>query len=346
MRSPSGRLVRVGPATLVVHPRVVAVTAVLVALAIAVGVVAMTVGTLALTPGEVVRALFGGGDASTVKVVTDVRLPRILTALFAGAALGASGAVFQSVSRNALGSPEIIGFTTGAATGAIMQIVVFQAGGVRVALGALLGGVVTAVVVYLLSVRGRASGGYQLILTGIGVGAVLQALNEAMLAYGNLDQAVQANVWRAGSLYMRGWEHVLTVAIACVVLLPVLCALGRRATLMEMGDDIARQLGVRTERVRVILIFAAVLLAAAATAACGPIAFVALAAPQLVVRLTGPRGLPVIGAAAMGACLLVVSDIVSQLLPVEATVPIGRVTGVIGGVYLIWLLTRKGRVTV
>lgn len=346
VRPPAGRLLRLGSVRLVVRPRVTLVTTVLIAVALAAGVLAMGIGTFALTPGEVVRALWGDGDDSAVKVVTDVRLPRVLTAVLAGAALGASGAVFQSVSRNALGSPEIIGFTTGAATGAIVQIVAFQAGEQRVAVGALIGGVVTAFVVYLLSVRGRTSGGYQLILTGIGVGAVLQAVNEALLAYGGLDQAIQANVWLAGSLYLRDWEHVLTVGVACFVAIPVVCALGRSATMIEMGDDIARQLGVRAERTRVILIFAAVLLAAAATAACGPIAFVALAAPQLVARLTGRHGLPVIGSSAMGACLLVVSDVVSQALPVEATVPIGRVTGVIGGLYLIWLLTRKDRVSV
>lgn len=346
LRPPSGRLVRVGRARVIIRPRVAAVTTALAAVAIASGLVAMTIGTLALSPGEVVRAMFGDGDDAAVKVVASVRLPRVLTAILAGAALGASGAVFQSVSRNALGSPEIIGFTTGAATGAIVQIVAFQAGGVRIAVGALVGGVATALVVYLLSVRGRTTGGHQLILTGIGVGAVLQAVNEALLAYGGLDQAIQANVWLAGSLAMRGWEHVVTVGAACAILIPVLCAMGRRASLLEMGDDAARQLGVRPERTRLVLIFAAVLLAAAATAACGPIAFVALAAPQLVTRLTGAKGLPVIGAAAMGACLLVVSDVVSQLLPVEATVPIGRVTGLIGGLYLVWLLTRKDRVRV
>ncbi|MGO2669068.1 MAG: FecCD family ABC transporter permease, partial [Microbacterium gubbeenense] len=302
--------------------------------------------TLALTPGEVLRALGGTGEDAAVKVVQTVRLPRMLTAILAGAALGVSGAVFQSVSRNALGSPEIIGFTTGAATGAIMQIVLYDAGGVRIAIGALAGGVLTALVVYLLSVRGRVSGGYQLILTGIGVGAILQAVNEILLAYGGLDQAIQANVWLAGSLYLRGWVHVVTAGAACALLVPLIAVLARRASLMEMGDDIARQLGVRTERTRVSLIFAAVLLAAAATAACGPIAFVALAAPQLVRRLTGSQSLPVVGAAAMGACLLVVSDIVSQLLPIDANVPIGRVTGIIGGCYLIWLLTRKDRVRV
>lgn len=346
LRPPSGRLVRVGRATVVVHPRVVIVTTAIGLVGIIAAIVAMGTGTLALTPGEVAGALLGRGDDAAVKVVTAVRLPRMLTAILAGAALGVSGAVFQSVSRNALGSPEIIGFTTGAATGAIMQIVVFQADGVRVALGALVGGILTAIVVYLLSMRGRTTGGYQLILTGIGVGAVLQAVNEFLLVFGGIDQAVQANVWLAGSLYGRGWEDVLTVAIACVVLVPVVLVLGRRATLMEMGDDIAQQLGVRAERTRLVLIFSAVLLAAAATAACGPIAFVALAAPQLVVRLTGSRSLPVIGAAAMGGCLLVFSDVVSQLLPTDVTLPIGRVTGVIGGAYLIWLLTRKDKVRV
>lgn len=344
LRPPTGRLVRIGPASVVVHPRVVNVIIALILLGASAAVLAMGTGTLGLTPAEVLMALFGTGEDAAVKVVTTVRLPRLLTAVLAGAALGVSGAVFQSISRNALGSPEIIGFTTGAATGAIMQIVLFDADGVRVALGALVGGLLTAVVVYLLSIRGRVTGGYQLILTGIGVGAVLQAANDFLLVFGGIDQAIQANVWRAGSLYARGWEHVLTVAIACVLLIPLVLLLARRATLMEMGDDIARQLGVRTERTRLLLVLAAVLLAAAATAACGPIAFVALAAPQLVVRLTKSPGMPVIGAAMMGSVLLVAADVVSQLLPVQATLPIGRVTGVIGGVYLIWLLTRKDKV--
>lgn len=346
LKPPSGRLIRVGPFAVVVRARVAIVTGILIVVALAAALVAMTIGTLPLTPAEVVAALFGGGEPAATKVVQDVRLPRLLTALLAGAALGVSGAVFQSVSRNALGSPEIIGFTTGAATGAITQIVLFGAGGVRIALGALLGGIVTAIVVYLLSVRGRSSGGYQLILTGIGVGAVLQAFNEFLLAYGGLDQAIQANVWLAGSLYLRGWIHVATVALACALLIPVVGLLGRSASLMEMGDDLATQLGVRPERTRLALIFTAVLLAAAATAACGPIAFVALAAPQLVTRLTRSAALPVVGSAAMGSCMLVVSDIVSQVIPIEANVPIGRVTGVIGGCYLIWLLTRKDTVRV
>ncbi|MGI6878641.1 FecCD family ABC transporter permease [Microbacterium sp. gxy059] len=343
---PSGRLLRVGRLSIVLHPRVALTTAIVALAALAAGVVALTVGTASLTIGEAIGALAGSGEPMHVKVVQGIRLPRVVTALLAGVALGASGAVFQSVSRNALGSPEIIGFTTGAATGAIVQIVVFQAGSVQVAIGAFVGGIVTALVVYLLAVRGGVTGGYRLILVGIGAGAVLQAVNGLLLVMGDLDQAVQANLWLSGSLDARGWEHAIPVGVACVVVLPVIALLGRRATLAEMGDDLAAQLGVRVERVRVVLIFCGVLLAAAATAACGPIAFVALAAPQLVQRLSRGSGVPIVGAAAMGACLLVVSDLAAQILPIDAVVPIGRVTGIIGGLYLIWLLTRKGTVRV
>ncbi|MGO3327310.1 FecCD family ABC transporter permease [Gordonia sp. (in: high G+C Gram-positive bacteria)] len=346
LRPPSGSLVRVGRWHVVVHPRTALVSGLLIVVTLGAAIYAMTIGTLDIGAVDVFRALFHAGDASDVRVVNSVRLPRTLTAALAGAALAVSGSVLQSVSRNALGSPEIVGFTTGAATGAIMQIVVYQAGDLQVALGAFVGGVLTAVVVYLLSVKGGTTGGYQLILTGIGVGAVLQAVNDFLLAYGGLDEAVQANVWRAGSLSLRGWGHVTTVGVACLVLIPVVGVLAKRASIMEMGDDLAAQLGVRTGRTRLVLVFTAVFLAAAATAACGPIAFVALAAPQLVNRLTGSQSVSVVGAAAMGACLLVVSDIVSQTLPVQAAVPIGRVTGVIGGMYLIWLLTRKDKVRV
>src|SRR5699024_679929 len=162
----------------------------------------------------------GPSLAQPSKIVLDVRLPLVATTVFAGAALGLSGAVFQSVSRNALGSPEIIGFTTGAATGAITQIVIFDAGPVTVSLGAVSGGLATAVVVYLLSVKNRVTGGYRLILVGIGVGAVLQAANNLLLLTGDLDSAVTANFWLAGSLDARGWEHALPVMTGVLVAIP------------------------------------------------------------------------------------------------------------------------------
>ena len=150
-----------------------------------------------------------------------------------------------------------------------------------------------------------------------------------------------ANLWLAGSLHARTWTHVYPVMIGVVVLLPVMMMLKRALTMIEMGDDIATQLGIRVERVRLAMIFFAVVLAAFATGAAGPIAFVALAAPQLVSRLRRSRSLSLCSSALMGALLILTADILVQWLPFQASVPIGRMTGIVGGLYLMWLLTRS-----
>lgn len=342
---PRGFVVRTPRTSVIVSPRMLIVTAALLVAVVVLGVVAMQIGTMSLSFAEVLAAVVGSpADPKHEQIVQRVRLPRVVTAVFCGAALGVSGAVFQSVSRNALGSPDVIGFTTGAATGAITQIVLYQAEPVQVSLGAVGGGLLTALVVYLLSVRGGVSGGYRLVLVGIGVGAVLGALNGLMLVLGDLDNAVAANMWLAGSLSARTWLHAVPVTVGVLVIVPFVAVLGRRASLMEMGDDLAQQLGVRVERTRVGLMVLAVLLAGLAVGAAGPIAFVALAAPQLVSRLTRTRGMPVISAAAMGAVILVAADLLSQTLPLQAVIPIGRMTGIVGGIYLIWLLTRSKQV--
>lgn len=313
----------------------------LLCIAVLAAVTAMTIGTFDLKIEEVFRILLGVGQGGAAdRVVMNIRLPRVLTGLFAGAALGASGAVFQSVSRNALGSPDVIGFTTGAATGAIAQIVIFQGGPNQVALSAVVGGVLTAAVVYLLSYKNGSVGGYRLVLTGIGVGSILAALNSLLLVRGALDNAVAANLWLAGSLNARNYTHVYPVMIGVIVLVPLIGVVAKRLSLMEMGDDVARQLGVPVGRTRLVAVFGAVLLAALATAGAGPIAFVALAAPQLVMRLNRSGEVPVFGAAAMGALMVILADLISQLAPGGWNLPIGRMTGVLGGVYLIWLLTR------
>lgn len=345
-RAPGGRRVlRFAGVSVVYRRRTVGVTLALFAAALAAGVVAMGIGSVPLSPAEVVAALFGTGSDASLRVVHGIRLPRVVTAIGAGAALGTAGAVFQSISRNALGSPDVIGFTTGAATGALTLIVAFGANAGEIAVGALVGGVATAAVVLALARRGGALRGRQLILVGIGVGAVLSAVNGLLLVKGDLDSAAQANLWLAGSLDARGWEHAVPVTVGFIVALPLLLALSRSAGVIEMGDDLAGQLGVRTERVRLALVALAVTLASLATAATGPIAFVALAAPQLVRRLTRDDRLPAVSGAAMGAALLVVADLVTRILPVSFSVPIGRMTGVIGGLYLLWLLLPSRRRT-
>ncbi len=346
--SPTGgsatlRVWRFGSYSLLFDLRLIAVGSTLLLIVIGLGAYALSVGTLKIAVSDVIQILLGNGSGVSERVVINIRLPRVLTGIFAGAALGASGAIFQSISRNALGSPDVIGFTTGAATGAIAQIILFDGSPSQIAIAAVVTGMLTAVVVYLLS-SNRGGGGYRLVLTGIGVGAILGALNGLMLVKGNLDDAISANLWLAGSLNARSWLHVWPVLLGTVLVIPGAAVLARSLTLIEMGDDLARQLGIRVERTRLVAVFLAVLLAALATAAAGPIAFVALAAPQLHARLAGTANLAVFGAAAMGALLLILADLITQLLPLGFAVPIGRMTGIIGGLYLIWLLTRSRQV--
>ncbi|MDN6795185.1 MAG: iron chelate uptake ABC transporter family permease subunit [Propionibacterium sp.] len=317
----------------------------LILLLAALSLVTLMTGKIALSPAEVLATLTGRtDDARAIQVVSSIRVPRALTGIAVGMALGGAGCVFQSVSRNALGSPDVIGFTTGAATGAVVQIVVFDAGPAATSLAAVATGLLTAVLVYTLSRSNGTTGGYRLVLVGIGVSAFLAALNTLVLARGDLDLATRARIWLSGSLNARTWADTWPVVVAVVVLLPLLCAQARRLDALEMGDDQALQLGVHAERTRVVTMLAAVVLTAAAVGAAGPIAFVALAAPQLASRLTRVPRVQVLTSALTGAALLVAADVVSVHLPLRAALPVGLATGALGGCYLLWLLTRTRQV--
>jgi iron complex transport system permease protein len=308
-------------------------------------VVAVGTGDYPIAPGDVVKALIGQGDAATSFVVETLRLPRALTALLAGAALGAAGAIFQSVSRNPLGSPDIIGFTAGSASAAVFEITVIGGGTAAVAAGSMAGGLLTAFLVYGLAFRDGVSG-YRLVLIGIGISAMLEALTNYLLTRARIEDVQAASVWLAGSLNGRGWEHVWPTLAALAVLLPACALLQRDLRMVEMGDDTAKALGVSVERSRLSNILVGVLLTGVATAACGPVAFVALTAPQIARRLTGATGPGVLTAALMGAALMLASDVVAQRLFPSTPLPVGVVTGALGGLYLIWLLAleaRKGR---
>lgn len=343
--SANGRVWRCGRCSVLYSLRGLMVGLVLFGLVVLSAALALVLGKMQIAPDRVLAIVLGQGEGGlAAHIILDIRLPRVLTALFVGVALGVSGAVFQSVSRNALGSPDVIGFTTGAATGALAQIILFDVGAMQVAMAAVAGGVLTALLVYVLARRDGVVGSYRLILTGIGVGAVLGAFNGLLLVRGNLDNAVMANLWLAGSLHARTWGHALPVMVGVAVMLPLVSLGAAALRMIEMGDDVASQLGIRVERVRFAMILGAVILAALATGAAGPIAFVALAAPQLVARLCRGGGLPVFCAGLMGGLLLLAADLLTQSLPLAVSIPIGRMTGIVGGIYLIWLLTRSRQV--
>lgn len=303
---------------------------------------ALDVGSAGLSLGRILDiALAGPPATSGERLILGFRLPRVLTGLSVGAALGVSGAVFQSLSRNPLGSPDLIGFTTGAATGALLHIVLYGPSTAGAALGAVAGGLLTAVAVWLLARRQGRLGTRRLVLVGVGVGAVLHAVNGLLLVKGDLDHALLANLWLSGSLNARDWTHAWLAAGAVVLFVPPVWLSSRRLTLLEMGDDVASQLGVPVARVRLAMLFCAVMLASLATGAAGPIAFIALAAPQLARRLLRGAGPSVAGSAAMGACLVMGADLLGQQPPWQLNLPIGKLTGLLGGVYLIWLLSRR-----
>ncbi|WP_109409823.1 FecCD family ABC transporter permease [Proteus genomosp. 4] len=323
-------------------PKDIIIAFILFLLMISLAFFALTTGKFPIEFSTLIDIVVGQSEGGIKeKIVIDIRLPRLLTAMGVGAALGISGAIFQSISRNVLGSPDVIGFTTGAATGALLQIIIFNGTVVDIAISTLIGGMATALIVYLLSLKNSVMSGYTMILIGIGVGAILHAFNSLLLVKGNIDNAIMANLWLAGSLNARTWQHVYPTFIGLLLLVPLIVFYAKSLTLMEMGDDMAQQLGVNVGRVRWVMIFSAVLLASLATASAGPIAFVALAAPQLVIRLSHSGKLPIVGSALMGALLLLSADVLSQSLPIDVTMPVGLMTGVIGGLYLLWLLTRK-----
>ena len=307
-----------------------------------VGMVSISIGDYPIPLPDVVGTLMGHGTSATEFIVETLRLPRALTAIEVGAALGLSGAIFQSLSANPLGSPDIVGFTTGAATGAVLEILVFHGGTFEIACGAIVGGLVTALAVYLLAYK-RGVQGYRLILVGIGIAAMLTSVNSYLLTRADITQAETAQVWLIGSLNGRGWEHVRPISAALVVLVPAALLLSRRMRLLEMGDDAARALGISAGRTRLALLLVGVMLTAVAVAAAGPIAFVALSAPQLARRLTHEPGVSLLPSALMGALLLACSDIVAQHALGSMQLPVGVATGAVGGVYLAWLLVKEWR---
>lgn len=322
--------------------RALVVCAALLLIALAVAVVLIGTGDYRISPPDVVRSLTGHGDAGQDFVIRQLRLPRVVVALLVGAALGMAGAAFQTVSRNPLGSPDVIGFGQGSAAGALVVIVLLKGTSVQIAAGAVAGGLLTGLGVYLLAWK-RGVHGYRLVLVGIGASAVLSAVNSYLLVKADFVDAARAVVWLTGSLDGRDWDQVWPLLIACAVLMPVLVLHGRALRITEMGDDTAQALGVRVERTRLVVVLAAVLLTASATAAAGPITFIALTAPQIARRLTRSPGVALVPSALMGSALLVTADYAAQRAFGSGELPVGVATGVLGGGYLLWLLVAERR---
>lgn len=316
--------------------RSVVVATVAGVLTVAIGAVALTLGDYELPLAGVLRTLAGHGTLITYDVVVNNRLPRVLVGIGVGTAFAVSGAIFQRLARNPLVSPDLIGINAGAALAAVLMITVLGSGWIPG--GALLGSLLAAITVYALAYRNGVSG-HRLVLVGIGVTAIIGALTAYLLTLADIYTAQSASMWLAGSLAGRSWMHVVLVGGALAVGLPAAAGLTRQLRLLELGDDLARALGGRVELARGVLIALGVGLAALATAAAGPVGFVALVAPQLARRLV-PRRLGLLVPGAIGALLVVASDLVARTVVAPTVLPVGIVTAFLGAPYLLFLLTR------
>jgi iron complex transport system permease protein len=339
LRSFSGRL------SIKVDLRTVVITAALAVVTVGVSLWSLTVGSAegANLPLDRVFGAFAGTETPAVtRIVVEGRLPRVLVAIFGGAALALSGAIFQTVTRNPLGSPDIIGFTAGANTGALMALLVFGLGYNGATFGSLIGGLLTGVVIYVLAFRGGVQG-YRLIVIGIGVSAMLTAFNGVLLVRARVENAAAAAAWGQGIFEQLRFQDVIPVVVVLVILIPALTFFTPSMRMFELGQDSARSKGVHTERVQLYLLIIGVGLVAVVTAVAGPIAFIALIAPQVAMRITRSPGIPLVTGAAVGATLLVISDAIARTLLAPIQLPVGVVTTALGGVYLLGLLIVQSR---
>lgn len=343
---------RLGPLSTVWRPRQFFVSIGLIVLGVFLFALSIGLGDYPISPWRVLEIVFtNGGSRIEHLVVFEWRMPRTITGIIVGTALGVSGALTQSVTRNALASPDILGITTGASAMAV-TIIVLGGGaggfmgwlaGVGIPIATLAGGLLTGAVIWLLAYR-RGMDPFRLVLAGIIISALLSAYINFLMTRADLDDAAQAQMWLSGSLNNADWGRALPVIILILVLTPLFVWITFQLLANALGVDVAKALGQNVTVVQALLLVMSVVLAAVAVSAAGPIGFVAFVSPQVARLMCGRPTPPIIASGLFGACLLLGADIVTQsLLPVE--LPVGLLTSAVGGVFLIYLLIQANRKT-
>lgn len=335
---PPLRVVAVGGLAVRVNLRVLGLIGIAGALLLALAAWALTLGSVRLPPADVAGALLGSGSDDAAFIVRELRLPRVLVAVLAGALLAMSGAIFQGLVRNPLVSPDIIGVNAGASAAAVFWIVTGRSLALLPAV-AFAGALLAAAAIYLLAWRGQLAAA-RLILVGIGVNALLTAATTWLLVRADINDASRAVLWTTGSVYASDWGEVWRLLLVLAVLGPVAAGLTWALRVIQLGDQTARSVGLPLERTRLALILVGCGLAAVAVSVAGPVGFVALMVPHLARMLGGPLSGGVLALTALlGALLLLGADVVGQhALPVG--LPVGVVTAAVGAPYFLVVLYR------
>jgi len=321
-------------------PRVLLVISLITLMAM---VISIGYGEYFIPPLDVLKTLLRlEANADYTFIVMTLRLPRVLIGFLVGAGLAVSGAILQGLTRNPLAAPEIIGFNAGASLAAVTLIVLFPAVPlVALPLAAFGGALAAALVIYLLAWK-QGSSPLRLILIGIGIAFIANALRTVMITFGEINSVSQALIWMTGSVYGRSWEHVWPLLPWLAGFLPLALLLSQDLNTLNLGDDVARGLGSRVELQRGLLSLTSVALAGAAVATAGTIDFVGLMAPHIARRLIGPSHQGLIPTTAMiGGMIVVASDLVGRSLFAPIELPCGIITAAIGTPYFLYLMYQN-----
>lgn len=305
-------------------------------------VVSIGVGTMFIHPLDVIKALFGAGTDQHALVINMFRLPRILVALLVGIGLAVSGAILQSVIRNPLASPDVIGITGGASAAAVLFIVFFEQVSIHwLPLAAMIGAAVITALIYVLAYKNGITP-LRLVLVGVGIGAAMQGLTTMLVVIAPIHLTSKAVIWMTGSVYGSNWQNVLTLLPWIVVFVPLALLFARSINAQQLGEEVATGVGNPVQRHRLILLFICVALAGAAVAIGGAIGFVGLLAPHIARKLVGPVPevlLPV--SALVGGLTVVLADLIARTAFAPLEVPVGIFTAAIGAPFFIYLLYRS-----
>jgi iron complex transport system permease protein len=321
--------------------RLLTVTILLAVLTLLLAVLMLILGNTTYPLGTVIRALLGEQIKGASFAINTLRLPRMLTGLFVGLAFGIAGNTFQTMLRNPLASPDIIGVTSGSSVAAVLCILVLNISVNMVSVAAVISGLIVAALIYILSRGGSFSGG-RLILIGIGIQAMLNAVISFMLLKANQYDVPAALRWLSGSLNGMQMKDVPGLFVVVVIFGFVIILLGKHLKILELGEQSAITLGLKADQTRLLLVLCAVFLIAFATAVTGPIAFVAFLAGPIAGRLVGRGSSNVLPAGLVGAALVLGADIIGQFA-FDIRFPVGIITGILGAPYLLYLLIRINR---
>ena len=289
----------------------------------------------------VIRVLIGEEIEDANFAISIIRLPRMLSGLLVGISLAIAGNIFQTILRNSLASPDVIGISTSSSAAAVFCILVLNYSGVIVSIISTIFGILISILIYMLS-KGNVFSNNRLILIGIGVQTMLNALISYIMVNANEYDVPEALRWLSGSLNGIQMKSIPSLLIITIIFTFIILILEKHLKIMELGEDLSITLGVNTNLVRIILIISSVFIIAFSTSVTGPIAFISFLSGPIAKKLVGTGSKNLFISGLIGAILVLSSDLIGQFA-LNTRYPVGVITGILGAPYLLVLLIKLNK---